>query len=290
MSRFQGSSLRGVSIIFGVITMAVGLQAHSYEGPFHQKFTFLAAKQFNRCVTGTPIRKVTALQVRYIAKSNIGQADTSIFVRMFNWSYYDRAAQDERSLLWLIDTRFHKHFNEVVSSLNEMGRAADRYRSLGRVVNYVQDVTSPARAVPVYTARFWRFHLTDRFDSFPIDEEAVEEGLLDSCEYLHSVSDSYLQILADAASNTLAAVQAPMPGMPVSWESFWTLNDDKRGFGEYGPAGNNFGRKSEFRCGEEERCVLLDDDPLYQEFALRRHIAAAIGTMRAMKVFQSQGL
>ncbi len=290
MSRLPGSSLRRVNIICGVVVLVVGLQAHSYEGPLHQKLTFLAAKQFSRCVAGTAVPRLTALQVRYVAKSNIRQAETNIFVRMFNWSYYDRGAQAERSMLWLIDTRFHKHFNDVVADLDDAGNTAERYRSLCRVVNYVQDVTSPARAVPVYTPRFWRLNLADRFDSFPLDEEAIEEALSNSCDYLHSASDNYIQILADAASNTLAAVQGPMTGMPVSWESFWKLNDDEHGFGEYGPAGNNFGRKSEFRCGEAERCVLLDNDPLYADFALHRHIAAVIGTMRALKVLQSQGL
>lgn len=273
-----------------IVLLTVGLHAHGYEGQIHQKLTFLAAKQFNRCVAGTDIPRVTPLQVRYVAKSNIAQAETNIFVRMFNWSYYDRGAQAERSLFWLVDTRFHKHFNEVVVSLDSADVASERYRRLGRLVNYVQDVTTPARSVPVYTARFWRLNLADRFDSFPVDEDSVEEAMLASCHFLDSANSSYLEILADAAQDTLAAVQGPMPGMPVSWETFWTLSDDEHGFGEYGPAGNNFGRKSEFRCGEEERCVLLDDDPLYADFALQRHIAAVLGTMRAMMVLQTQKL
>ena len=176
---------------------------------------------------------------------------------------------------------------KIIASLGAAGSVAEQYRSLGKLVNYVQDVTSPARSVPVYTARFWRFNLADRFDSYPVDEKAVEAAIRTNCDYLHASSD-YLEILAQAASNTLDAVQGPMTGMPVSWETFWKLSDDENGFGEYGPAGNNFGRKSEFRCGEAERCVLLDDDPLYADFALQRHIAAVVGTMRAMKVFQNK--
>ncbi|MCZ6854140.1 MAG: hypothetical protein O7G86_09500, partial [Gammaproteobacteria bacterium] len=205
MNGLPGSSLRPVNVIVGIVALAVGLNAHGYEGSYHQKLTFLAAIQFNRCVTKTAVPRITPLQVRYVAKSNIRQAETNIFVRMFNWSYYDRGAQAERSALWLIDTRFHKHFNEVVENMGGSGSATERYRNLGRVVNYVQDVTSPARSVPVYTARFWRLNLADRFDSFPVDEEAVEEALLESCVYLDSARDSYLDILADAASTTLAA-------------------------------------------------------------------------------------
>ena len=123
-----------VSLICGIVLMAMGLPASCYEGPFHQKLTFVAAKQFNRCVAGTAIPGVTPLQVRYVAKSNIGQSETNLFVRMFNWSYYDRGAQAERSFLWLVDTRFHKHFNEVVASLNDADNVAERYRKVCKQV------------------------------------------------------------------------------------------------------------------------------------------------------------
>ena len=114
--------MRRVRLVFSIAAMVAGMQAYGYEGPFHQKLTFIAAKQFNRCVADTAIPSVTPLQVRYVAKSNIRQAETNLFVRMFNWSYYDRGAQAERRLLWLVDTRFHKHFNDVVASLDGMPR------------------------------------------------------------------------------------------------------------------------------------------------------------------------
>ena len=290
MNWLRGSKLRSVGRICGIVAVALCMQAQGYEGTFHQKLTFLAAKQFNRCVNGTGVPHVTPLQVRYIARSNVRQANTNVFVRMFNWSYYDRGGQDERSLLWLIDTRFHEHFNEVLEGLAGADDAVERNRGFGRIVNYVQDVTSPAHSVPVYTARFWRFNLADRFDSYPVDEQAVQEALTDSCNHLNSQTDDYVEILRDAAADTIRAVKAPMTGMPVSWEAFWKPDDDEDAFGEYGPAGNNFGRKSEFRCGEEERCVLLNDDPLYADFAVQRHVAAVLGTMRVMMVLQGENL
>jgi hypothetical protein len=76
--------------------------------------------------------------------------------------------------------------------------------------------------------------------------------------------------------------------MPVSWQAFWTPSDKPGGFGDYGAAGNNFGRNTEFRCGDRQRCVLLRNDPLYNDFARDRHTDAVRSTMRAMFIVQSQ--
>jgi hypothetical protein len=74
--------------------------------------------------------------------------------------------------------------------------------------------------------------------------------------------------------------------LPVSWQVFWKPASKAGDFGEYGPAGNNFGRKTSFRCGAAKPCLLLDDDPLYEEFALQRHADAVRATMQAMYLLQ----
>ena len=60
-------------------------------------------------------------------------------------------------------------------------------------------------------------------------------------------------------ADTMTAVAEVIPGMPTSWSAFWDPGDDAAEFGDYGPAGNNFGRRTEFRCGEGQRCVLLKE-------------------------------
>ena len=113
-----------------------------------------------------------------------------------------------------------------------------------------------------------------------------EQG--DRCDFLQpSVQSSeeeegYASIMRAVAIDTLVAVRLPISGIPASWEAFWKLAKDAGNFGEYGPAGNNFGRATEFRCQSSQRCVLLKDDPLYAQFARARHVAAVRGTMRAM--------
>ncbi len=260
--------------------------AVAYESQLHQQLTFLAAKQFNHCVADSEIPMLTPLQVRYMALSNVGLAESNFFVRMFRWGYYDREDQSEHSSLWLIDTRFHEHFNEILARLDKSKEPVRIYQDFGRILGYLQTVTSPAHTVPVYTARFWRLSFADRFDSYPVDEQALATALGDDCSFLERWYDSYTDILRVVAEDTLAAVSQPISGMPVSWEAFWQLGDKAADFGEYGPAGNTFGRSTSFRCGSRQRCVLLDDDPLYAEFALQRHLRAVRGTLAAMQLMQ----
>jgi hypothetical protein len=248
--------------------------------------TFLAAKQFNRCVEGTDIPALTPLQVRYIAKANTGLAERSVFARMFNWRYYDRDDQSEQSMMWVVDTRFHDHFDELSGRLNVVEEPVAAYQDLGRAISYIQLVSSPPRVVPVYVVRFWRFSFSDRFDRFPLDEEALVTTIEGDCRFLDPPPENYAEVLVAVAERTMEAVFEPMSGLPTDWTAFWRPNRNADGFGDYGPAGNSFGRRTEFRCAGEERCVLLKDDPLYAEFALARHADAVRGTQAAMLLMQ----
>jgi hypothetical protein len=271
----------------GVLMQMGAAEATAYDGKVHQFLTFLAAKQFNRCVEHTDLPALTPLQVRYIARANASLVDRSVFARMFNWRYYDPADHEAHNFLWLVDTRFHSHYNELSERLGTEQDPVTAYQDLGRLVSYIQMVTAPSRAVPVYAARFWRLSFSDRFDGFPVDEEALTAALEDDCSFLDDRSMSYADVLSETADRTLAAVRGPIDGMPTHWTAFWTPSRDPGSFGDYGPAGNSFGRRTEFRCGGGQRCVLLQDDPLYRDFALARHVDAVRGTQAAMLLMQS---
>ncbi len=263
-----------------------GAKAYAYEPQIHQQLTFMAARQFNRCAERRPdLEPLSALDTRYIVKANVGQADPNVFVRMFRWDYYNRLDQENRSTLGLIDTRFHDHFESLSRNIQRADSRQERLRHLGRLINYVQKVSSPAHAVPVYTGRWWRLSFSDRFNRFPVDAVQTEEALQDSCAYLEAPT-SYQEVLVEVASDTITSVQGQIYGFPVTWEAYWTLADNAEDFGEYGPAGNTFGERTEFRCGEGSRCLLLEEDPLYHGFALDRHVTAVIATMRAMALLQ----
>ena len=254
----------------------------AYDPPLHQQFTFIAAKQLNRCLEGSTLPRLTPLQVRYIAKSDVAQAQGS-WIPQLHWGYYDRSSQGQKKLLWLIDTRLHDHFQQLESEMASAQEMSDRYSDLGYVVNYLQNMTSPAHVVPVFFTRWWRFSLSDRFDGYPIDTEALDRalGATDCATLLESPDQPVDEVLSDTASATLLAVQRRIDSLPVTWQAFWKLADDPEQFGEYGRAGNNVGRRVEFKCGET-KCVLLDKDPLHDAFALERHVDAVNATMRAM--------
>ncbi|MDE0350827.1 MAG: hypothetical protein OXM56_14125 [Gammaproteobacteria bacterium] len=262
--------------------------AAAYEGSLHQELTFIAAKHFNNCAGHAALPRLTPLQVRYIAKANVRQTEANIFRRMTRWNYYDREEQRPRSMLWFIQTRMHQHFNRLVAELDAAEALADRYSGLGRIVNYVQDMTSPAHVVPVFTARWWRWDISDRFDRYPVDADAVSAAVGDDCTDLEANAGDWDALLSATAERTLSAVREQIPGLPVSWQVFWRIGDPG-GFGGYGGAGNNFGRPAEFDCGgrsRAERCVLLERDPLYEAFAADRHLDAVRATITAMWMLQ----
>ena len=272
-----------------LLVCALGpVSAFAYDPEVHQRLTFYAAKELNRCLEKSGAAPLTPLQVRFIATSNMGLANSNALVRFFRWSYFDVANRDDRQLLWLINTRFLDHFEEVAQEVRSTGDTTERYRELGRIVSYVQLVSSPSRAVPVYSARFWRWSFGDRFDGYTVSEQALEAALGSDCSFLDEAPESYREILYEVARDTVEAVAAPIGGLPTTWESFWQPGRAPGDFGDYGTAGNSFGRRVEFPCSadDDQLCVLLEDDPLYVEFALARQLAAIRGTARAMYLHQ----
>lgn len=290
-SCYDGTMRRWYSKAAVVLLMAVtGLSqsqaALAYSGDVHQQLMFLAARQYNECVKDTPERRLSALQVRYAAKAAVRQSEASFFRRMFRWSFYEREKQSPKSMLWVVETRLHEHFNSLTRQLIEAETDAEQFSVAGRIATYVQDVTSPVRVVPIYTARFWRFNTSDRFDNYPVANTDLIRDLDTVCDtVLNGSFEDFSDVLRKTADKSLRAIVEPIPGMPTTWQSFWRLAKNPSDFGEYGRAGNRFGNSTSFKCGDE-RCVLLNDDPLYAEFAAARHTAAILGTMQVLHMLQ----
>lgn len=267
--------------------------AFGYESSVHQQLTFLAAKQLSRCDQTSELQPLSALDTRYVVRANIAQADINVFWRMFRWNYYNRDAAQSRAALGLIDTRFHDHFNGLNQELEQTNDRQQRLKTFGRLLSYLQDVTSPPRVVPVFTSRWWRFSFFDRFDRYGVDAERLQTKLANHCSQLVAfdqvvqspdVRPGFQQLLEATAEETIVSVRAPIEGLPAEWTVFWQFGAADE-FGSYGSAGNKFGERTSFRCGEET-CLLLEDDPLYQDFAHERHMSAVMATMRAMLLMQ----
>ena len=270
------------------LLMGFAAELHSYDSDIHQQLTFLAAKQYSKCAeTQQGLYRPSALDVRYLVRANVAQADAGFFSRMFRWNYYSSNPQDQKDVLWVIETRFQGHYRSLLRQIELGDKAEDRLKAVGRVISYLQDVTSPPRVVPVFTGRWWRFSFSDRFDRFPIDADAIDGRLVDSCNRLGLGSEDFETLLSTTANTTISAIKEKIAGYPVTWEAFWSFGEKSGDFGEYGIAGNQFGKRSSFRCADDERCLLLEDDPLYQEFALQRHVEAVQATMKALLIMQN---
>ncbi len=284
----------GVLAAAGVLAGAVlCVPVAAYEGDVHQQLTFIAARQYNQCAEDTHLRTLTPLQVRYIAIANANQADSAWWRRIFRWNYYNRGNQSPGKFLWLLDTRMHRHFRDTLERLDEARDLSRRFTNLGRIINYLQDATTPVHVVPVYTTRWWRLSVSDRFNGFPVDTDGVAAALGEDCSGVRRTDMGFDNLLATTAERTINSVTESIPGLPVSWEAFWEFNDDAENFGRYGNAGNNFGREVRFRCdrpedGRRKNCVLVQDDPLYLEYARARHLDAVQATITAMALMQER--
>ena len=273
---------------FLIVLVCFASSSFGYESDIHQQLTFLAAKQYSKCADlDAELFQPSALDVRYLVRANVAQAEAGFFSRMFRWNYYNSSEEQQREVLGLIETRFQEHYRTLLRDIELGDRLEIRLKAVGRIISYLQDVTSPSKVVPVYTGRWWRFSFSDRFDRFPLDSSAIDERLTGSCAKTLSQVEDFESLLAKTAGRTIQAIKDDIKGYPVTWEAFWAFADKDGDFGEYGIAGNQFGKRSVFKCGDSERCLLLEDDPLYQEFALQRHVHAVEATMQALLIMQN---
>jgi hypothetical protein len=263
-----------------------GIGAHGYGGGDHQDLTFAAARLFNACAEQRGVNLVTALQVRYLVRATREEASAGYFGRLLRWPYYDPADGGDRRLLWVAETRLTERFAKAVRDLERARDANARYSALGVVVAYLQEVTVPAAAVPVYHDRFWRGSLGDHFEDYPLQLEALDHEVDALCDALFAdaAPATHAGVLADTAERTRRAVRASIPGLEATWQAFWR-EDPAGGFGEFGPAGNAFGEAVRFVCGISD-CELAERDPLYTAFAAARHRDAVLATMRALLIVQ----
>ncbi len=297
--RFRDAIVR---LLLGCITLvSLPAPAHAYPGEVHQQLSFLAARVFNRCVENTAIPKLSTLNVRYAARSASEEASAGFVSRTLRWQYYDRRqSQDPGAWLGVVETTMQARFLDLERVLpvgrdarvvDQVGDLEQRYTDLGRLMSHIQDVTVPAVVVPIYYERFWRLSVSDRFTDYPFTLDDRDRSLDELCAPLLATPEhwSWSNLLNVTAEHTLRAIRGGMPDMDATWQVFWREPDEGGAFGEYGSVGNRFGDEVEFRCGRgaaRTRCHLLQNDPVYREFAEARHRDALLATMRAYLLLQ----
>ena len=211
-------SLLLISLVAVEVT-GVSSNVWGYESDLHQQLTFIAARQLNECVQDEAnVTRLSALDTRYIVKANVAQADGNFFVRMFRWHYYNRDDQTNRSAWGLIETRFHDRFVELIVTLQSGKQRRRQLTSFGQMLSFIQKVSSPPYVVPVFTGRWWRFSLGDRFNRFPIDAKRVESALAGRCAEILNGPSTYQKILERCVAPSKICPQrgSPFGNLPVS--------------------------------------------------------------------------
>ena len=241
-----------------LLLLVMPVWAHAYPASTHQTLTFLAARLFNQCAQEAGEAPLTAMQVRFLARATADMVDRSAFVRMFHWNYYAPPGYPGRLLGGLVDTRFNARYENLVAALDTDGSEIDRLEAHGAVNFYLHHVTTPQRVVPVYTNRPWRLSFADRFDAVEPDEARLLRYLGQPCSLVRGDAPDLNALLHRIALETRTSVREGIPGMQVSWEVFWRFARIDGAFGDYGAAGNSFGREVEFDCGQSGRCILLE--------------------------------
>ena len=277
--------------LFG-LAIAIGFGAFAYPAKSHETLTFLAAQFYNGCAHQLGYAPLTPLEIRYIAKANSQEADRGLWDRLTRRDYFEQEGEERSGLLSFMETKMSEHYDRLVSGLEETAEPRERFRSIGRMVHYLQKLSSPVHVVPIRVTRILRAQFVDRFDRYPIDRDAIVQVLEGNCEFMvYTMEMATLDqdaLLSGMANETRASIRDPIPGLPVTWEAFWEYGEPGT-FGSYGVAGNNFGRNTEFPCPTTatQRCLLLEDDPIYRNFARHRHVEAVKATVAALLLTRS---
>ena len=74
-----------------LLLLLLSLPSLGYAPATHQRLTFIAAQQYNNCVAqlGLSSESLTPLQVRYMARMNVQQAQGNLLRRLVRWDYYN---------------------------------------------------------------------------------------------------------------------------------------------------------------------------------------------------------
>ncbi len=327
----------GLSVLIFVLSFHTfsTKEAFSYSKKNHTLITALAVEAYNRCgekMNPRPgwFKTIDPLQKKRLLFGSIAD-DEDLSGKLKRWHFYDREGTLGRHSsigfpglnLLIKETSLHARFDQLEITADKQTdfvgakRAWRIFDTLGKIVHYIQDVTVPAHVIPIFHPGK-TLPLADQFDNYPfqITFYSVQEGSPPKatddffkdfedrvgCSVLLKSSDhSFNAILDDAAGRTYRMLDHKIQGTERTWAgTFWETTVNERGFGNYGLAGNHFGKKKNCLKWEHHekgdggfgsaRCDdwLILDQSVYDQFSSRQHMSAIEGTMRALRLLQQK--
>lgn len=243
----------------------------------HQKITKRAIDLYHLHCPGPFSRHLNRYAEEVIEGSK--EADTTpLTVRATNWHFYpanDRLAPIKTKLLGFMpitiyptsDHILKRRIEELKKEISK-GISEDVFNLVGRILHHIQDMSTPAHAVPVYHGLDVLDLVEDELNVRDSFEEYSEENIdtvLDTIivDHAHFEATTEAPLSPDAlyehaAQRTLKTLYGPHQGFHakvdgvsthIGWDSYWRPWSSDRtdeaslyGFGSYGPLGHAFGK------------------------------------------------
>jgi len=317
-----------IFLLISAFSIFMFKDVHAYSVKNHMILTVLAVEAYNHCGKIMPekprgFEKIRPLEKYRLVNGNISE-DEDKAGKLKRWHFYDRAGQLGRDSIvnifgfsGLIETpSLHARFDQLEIRADKQGAFVESHRRwrlydvVGAMMHYIQDVTVPAHVVPIFHPKNFLGDAFDRYEVRASDYRGEDIDRLEATEEFLSQFDalkcrrvfreaerSYNQILNALADETYLTLENKIPDSPLTWsEAFWDRKRNSRGFGDYGRAGNRFGkRKSCLKkkdvpeinrdaCGDRLQVIKA----VYDQFSGEQHLAAIEGSMRAIALLQSR--
>lgn len=222
--------LKTVSLIGAIIC---GSLAYCYNLTDHDLITNRAVAVFNRC---HPTSAFTSYEAQVLSKGNRSE-DFNLANKWLKNSHYYNPNRWVRTLYRGDASQRLKSL--LAKLLEKQSTATASVYQLGKVIHFLQDVTSPTHVAPIVHGP------NDGFESYFIDHQQILNSKI-SCNY--QPPQEPLTILKVYAQQTLATLDnlnlAEKDGQrfEFSWRLFWNEGLGSK-FGYYGFFGNTFGSK-----------------------------------------------
>lgn len=276
--------------LLAICIVASPTDGYAYLPVIHETLTRIAGERFNECAVRKGHEPLKCESIGNIVKGVRYEDDQFILKRLLTWHFYDRSPKKRESIICK-RTRLHARFDELSKRVNRSAPSKEAYSELGKLIHYLQDVTVPAHAIPIFHPTpilKWPFTKNDSFDEFAVQKSDSTDIANEECDNLleGGIGKSYNELLSATAQSTLNSISEPIGDTSETWSVFWQLSEPGS-FGCYGPEGNNFGKAIPLDC-EGEACNLEEGDPIYVEYAKARHLEAIDVTIRAILNYQQR--
>lgn len=295
-----------------IVSIAFSPNLSAYSVGNHKKISNIAINLYNKCAVqpasprwSKPLNEAEAFRLVDGSYSE----DEDFFDKGTSWHFYDREGKIGRESILKVfsilvaEPSMHVRFNELETTAVDLVkieslRSWHLYDPVGKMAHYLQDVSVPAHVIPIFHP--FKSKISDAFDNFKINADKVNESVNSNvCEFIKELSNkSFNQILDNYADKTFEMINSDIKGLvdkkgnPVKATTFWSLKLNERMFGDYGVAGNRFGKKKVCIKSEVDEDFILCTERLkikktiYKNIALQQHIKAVKATIEAIALIQ----